>query len=340
MNTLFRFGEIAADNGFFMDGYWVWCPSVIRGPDGRYHMFASRWPAWLPMHPGWMTNSEVVRATAEKPEGPYVFAEVVLPARGPEYWDGRATHNPTIRFYGGRYYLFYTGITYALPQPKQGDTVTTRDPLCIVARSAKRVGVAWADSLEGPWHRSDTPLLPTMPGTFHSFLTSNPAPWIMGDGRVKMLFKSREYLADGRHGDMRIGLAEADSPAGPFHVVGDRPVFDEFGEVEDPFLWHDGERFHVVAKDMSGAIAGQAGGGVHAVSADGQSWRSGNPSAAWHREIIRSGVGAQHIGSLERPFLLMSADGRPTHLCAAVSDGTENFTDARRTGNLVIPLEP
>ena len=29
-----------------MDGYWVWDGSTIRGEDGRYHLFASRWPSF------------------------------------------------------------------------------------------------------------------------------------------------------------------------------------------------------------------------------------------------------------------------------------------------------
>ena len=31
------------NGGFKMDGYWIWCGSVIKGEDGRYHMFSSRW---------------------------------------------------------------------------------------------------------------------------------------------------------------------------------------------------------------------------------------------------------------------------------------------------------
>jgi len=82
--------------GFRMEGYWVWCGSVIKGEDNRYHMFASRWPKSQPMHPGWLSLSEIVRASSDTPEGPYQFEEVVLPARGAEYWDGRMTHNPQI----------------------------------------------------------------------------------------------------------------------------------------------------------------------------------------------------------------------------------------------------
>ena len=47
--------------GFALDGYWVWCGSVIRGEDGLYHMFAARWPGCRPMFYGYMVTSEVVR---------------------------------------------------------------------------------------------------------------------------------------------------------------------------------------------------------------------------------------------------------------------------------------
>lgn len=56
--------------GFSMEGYWVWCGSVIQGEDGRYHMFASRWPKTLPFHPGWGVASEIVRADSDTPRGP------------------------------------------------------------------------------------------------------------------------------------------------------------------------------------------------------------------------------------------------------------------------------
>lgn len=330
-----------------MDGYWIWCPSIIQDEQGLYHMFASRWPDWLPMHPGWLTNSEVVRATASRPEGPYQFAEVVLPARGPEYWDGRSTHNPTVRFHAGRYYLFYTGITFPLKGLQQGDSLSTSDPHCIVARASKRVGLAWADSPDGPWHRMDQPLLPTSPDTFYSFLTSNPAPTIHADGRVTMLFKARSYVRESRlaayrgdtHGAMTIGIATADRPEGPYRVACAEPLFspDRFGEIEDPFLWEDGDGFHLIAKDMSGVICGETGAGIYARSPDAQSWALGDPRLAYSLRLPLTGGGTQTVGSLERPFLFRS-HGRITHLCASVSNGTTNFADATRTWNVVIPI--
>ncbi|MEO6522875.1 MAG: hypothetical protein ABIN91_14435 [Mucilaginibacter sp.] len=59
--------------GFKMDGYFLWCPSVIK-VGSTYHMFASRWPAEYGMN-GWSTYSEVVHATANNIFGPYSFKE-------------------------------------------------------------------------------------------------------------------------------------------------------------------------------------------------------------------------------------------------------------------------
>lgn len=46
----------------------------------------------------------------------------------------------------------------------------------------------------------------------------------------------------------------------------------------------------------------------------------------------------QTLGNLERPFLLFQ-NGKPTHLFAAVSDGSDGFKDASDTWNMVIPLK-
>ena len=95
-NIYSRIGIAPVGGGFAMEDYWVWGSSVVRGDDSLYHMYVSRWPKNLPFHPGWMVASEIVHAVSENPEGPYQFSDVALPARGPEYWDGRSTHNPRI----------------------------------------------------------------------------------------------------------------------------------------------------------------------------------------------------------------------------------------------------
>ncbi|MCG6187588.1 glycoside hydrolase family protein [Maribellus maritimus] len=79
--------ESPREGAFRMEDYIVWGGSVIKSDDGKYYMFASRWPKKLSMS-AWVTNSEIVLAVADNPEGPYKFQQVILPVRGKSYWYG------------------------------------------------------------------------------------------------------------------------------------------------------------------------------------------------------------------------------------------------------------
>ncbi len=319
-----------------MDGYWVWCGSVIRADDGKYHMFASRWPKDISFHPGWMTSSEVVRAVADRPEGPYAFREVVLPARGAEYWDGRSTHNPAITRYQDSYLLFYMGSTHPLEDPPRGTRFELADPRAIVARSRKRIGIATAKSLEGPWTRYDAPLLDVKPGTFYSFLTSNPAPVVEPDGSVYLMFKSRRYQGN-THSPMMLGAARARHYLGPYQVIGSEPLFSptRLGELEDPFVWKTSDGYAMVAKDMAGTIVGEKHAGLYARSRDGVDWKL--VGKAWSRRLRFDDGSEQTMGQLERPWLLFDGE-RPRFLFAATGDGAGGFANMTRSWNLAIPL--
>lgn len=142
------------------------------------------------MHPGWLIKSEVVRAAADTPIGPFRFEEVVLPARGAQYWDGVATHNPHIKKIGDTYVLYYMGTTHPFPE-KWDDSEKV-----VAARANKRIGIATSKSIFGPWERSDNPILTARPQFFDSFLVSDPAPCIRKDGNVLMLYKSRSYVVN------------------------------------------------------------------------------------------------------------------------------------------------
>lgn len=88
------------DGGFRDDNYWIWCGSVIKDDDGLFHMFASMWSKKTPFAPNWLTHSRIVRATSATAEGPYTYVEDVIAPRGPDYWDGCMSHNPTIHKVG------------------------------------------------------------------------------------------------------------------------------------------------------------------------------------------------------------------------------------------------
>lgn len=81
--------------------YYTWGASPVKGDDGKYHLFYSRWKKEYGFL-AWVTHSEVAHAVADRPEGPYRFSDLTLPARGAEYWDGLNTHNPTIHRFDGK----------------------------------------------------------------------------------------------------------------------------------------------------------------------------------------------------------------------------------------------
>jgi hypothetical protein len=321
--------------GFSMDDYWVWCGSVVQGEDGRFHMYAARWPKALPFFDGYKTHSEVVRALSDTPEGPYAFQKVVLPARGPDYWDGRMTHNPTIHKHGDTYLLFYIGATYDGPRPSAEELWqrTTRKPAASYA--SIRIGLATSTSALGPWTRRDEPILRPRPGKWDSTVVTNPAPCVLDDGRILLLYRANTPQG------LRIGAAMADGPEAAFRRISDDPVLAFLGDnhVEDPYVWWAGDHFELLAKDMTGGITGEKHAGVHATSPDGLHWTPSDPPKAYSRRVLWDDGTVTVQGSLERPQLLFQ-EGVPTHLYCATGDGPGGFRNATRTWNMVIPLAP
>lgn len=336
-----KLGKAVTNGGFEMKDYWVWGSSVIKGEDEKYHMFASRWPKFIPFHPGWMVASEIVRAIADKPAGPYKFEEVVLPSRGPQYWDGRSTHNPKIVKYKDHYILYYMGSTNPFEDltPENVSEFNLQSKRCIVGRWKKRIGIAVSESIYGPWKRFDKPILDIKPNTFYSFLTSNPSPLIKEDGTVILIFKGRGYKGN-KHGEMNIGVATANSYMGPYRVIGDKPFFskDKFGVVEDPCLWNDKTGYHMIAKDHRGSITGEAGEGFLANSDDGIEWKIDQSPKAYSKVISWDNGKTIKMGQLERPFVLIE-DGKPTYLFFATMDGPGGFGNATKSWNMVVPLK-
>lgn len=338
-------GTAPVGGGLEMEDYWVWGSSVIKGEDGKYHMYASRWPKYLKFHPGWMIASEIVHAVSNTPEGPYEFSDVALGARGAQYWDGRSCHNPKIVKYKDTYILYHMGSTHPFEEvtPENADQLTLSSKWCIAGRWGKRVGMATSKSPYGPWKRLDAPILDVKPNTFYSFLTSNPSPLIKEDGSVVLLFKGRSYREDElTHTGQFIGVATAPSVEGPYTVVGDEPVFssEKFGEVEDPHLWSDDEGFHMIAKDMTGDIVGDQyyHGGILAHSEDGINWVLDENPLAYTRKVKWGNGQTIEQGQLERPFVFVE-DGKPTHIFFATMDGPGGFGNGTKTWNMVIPLK-
>ena len=64
-----------------------WGGLPLKGPDGKWHLFASQFVNNCTLA-GWNPGSSVIRAVSEHPEGPFTYAETVFPT---------FHHNPTVR---------------------------------------------------------------------------------------------------------------------------------------------------------------------------------------------------------------------------------------------------
>jgi hypothetical protein len=326
------------ESGFHMDGYWIWCGSAIRGGDGRYHLFASRWPARLPFALHWTTNSEIVRAVSDRPEGPFEFAEVVFPARGEQFWDGRMTHNPTIHRWGDRYLLFYIGTTYKGATPSAAEGRFATKDMRLEARANQRIGLAVSKSVEGPWERMPEPILEPRTGKWDALMTTNPAPCVNPDGSVLLIYKSSGSQTD----LLRLGAAKAERFDAPYRRIADEPIFrfDKTGDhVEDAYIWRQkGESgYRLIMKDMNGGICGEKGGGIQATSEDGVRWTVAAPPNAYSKTIRFTDGSTRTFSRVERPQLLVE-DGVPRCLYCAVGEGPA-VGDLTSSRNIAIPIE-
>lgn len=315
------------NGGFKMEGYWIWCGSVIKGEDGKYHMFASRWPKALSFSPHWLTNSEIVHAISGKPEGPYTFVDVALPPRGEQYWDGKMTHNPAIRKVGDTYLLYYTGTTYhgAMPTPEHPTSDTSA--LQLEAHMHERIGLATSKSVFGPWVRRDKPILDVRPNSWEQYLMSNPAPLVKDDGSILLYYKGVERLRT-----HAIGLAVAKNFEGPYERVSDKPFEMGMG-AEDPVMWFENGKYHALMLDCDKKYSPKEI--FYATSPDGLKWTVPTNPIAISKEVRWADGIVRHMSSTERPWVLVE-NGRATYVFFATGE-TKN--GIRSTWNMCIPLK-
>lgn len=327
---------------FQMDDYYLWDCSVIKA-QGQYHMFSSRWKKELGFGVNWVFNSEIIHSVSDTPEGPYVFKNVVLPARGKEYFDGMNTHNTCIKEYKGKYYLYYMGTTYNDERPKVGEIITNERYLEVW--NNKRIGLAVSDDINGEFKRMDTPILnPRSNNFWDCTVTTNPSVAIMLDGKTYMIYKSRKSE---KH-PMQLGVAVADKPNGEFKRLSDEPAI-KIGnppmQIEDPFLWYDNNknRFCLLAKDCPEigemGITDEWGAGIYAESNDCKIFNLSDSPKAYSRNILWNNGKKETVCNLERPSLLFDENGNPTHLFCASGSGKKPWDFQNRTYIVCIKLE-
>ncbi|MEL7161602.1 MAG: glycoside hydrolase family protein [Bacteroidota bacterium] len=330
-----QLGAVAPESKFVSDTMSIWGGSLVKGEDGRYHMFYSRWEKELGW--AWVTDSEIAHAVADTPFGPFTFQDVALPPRGAEYWDGLCTHNPTIHRFGDKYYLYYMGNT--------GDGKIPSSPgnlvINILHRNNQRIGVAVADSPNGPWERFDEPLIDVSPDSnaLDALMVSNPSVTKRPDGGYLMVYKAVGKQLPGKwRGPVVHCVATADEPTGPFRKY-DKPVFVAEGydfPAEDPSIWHQEGKYRAIVKDMNGAFTDAGRALVLFESEDGFDWRLAPDPLVSKLEINWSNGETMEVDHLERPQLYLEGGQPVALLCAADVLDEEGVL---QSFNVQIPVE-
>lgn len=331
-----EFGKVAKKSVFVNDTMSIWGGSVVKGEDDLYHMFYARWPkelGWV-----WVTHSEIAHAVSSSPFGPYEFKDVALPDRGENYWDGLCTHNPTIHKFNGKYYLYYMGNT----GDKKVVGLPGKHKLNWLHRNNQRIGVAVADSPDGPWQRFDQPVLDITHDdslAHDALMTSNPSVCQMTDRKILMVYKAvgkKHPLPSG--GPVVHCVAIADHPTGPFKKYPD-PVFTFEGErfpAEDPYIWHQDGRYRAIVKRIRHKGEKRLFSLVHYDSEDGIRWEKAKNFDISERIVTWENGRQQQFTHLERPQVLVENGEAIALMCAA---DTLDENNVRHSFNVQIPLK-
>ncbi len=348
---------------------FVWGGSVVKGGDGRYHMLYATWecgdslPAFTD---SWVLHSKIAYAVSDFPHKDYKFQKIVLHGSVLDgdsvAWDAQMVHNPHVKRFNGKYYLYYVGSKDPGVQPKgsKGEHVNRRNRV----QQYQRIGVIEFDSFEhlmaGEFQRSDVPLLaprtrvkpndivePSPEGIApkpDNIIVVNPSVVQRpSDGKYLLYFKGNFYKPNWRGVH---GVALSDSPLGPF-TISDEFVFDvkmadgKIASAEDPYVWyHKGhEKFYVVFKDFSGKITEGKPGLAIMESVDGIRWTKPVDPFFMKKEVVLVGGDTLKVSRLERPQLLLDEEGNPQVLYAACAIVNVNPRTDGSSFNVHIPLE-
>lgn len=193
--------------------------------------------------------------------------------------------------------------------------------------NSKRVGMAIADSVNGPWRRiSEEKCIIDVgdSGNWDSFCTSNPTFTKTPEGKYRIYYKAwSNETAKKFNGNRMYGFAESDNLEGLYLKYTKNPVIDYsvYGETiqtEDGYIWHEAGKYHMVMRDM-GVYDQECG--LYISSEDGIAWTEPTVSylaaPAYFDEAL---PGISREGRFERPQLLLK-DGVPEYLFCAYRGG-------------------
>ena len=287
-------------------GWWNWGMAPIYDESGKLHIFNSAIP-YKKEGKGmgyWMTKSTIQHFVADSIEGPFKLVGTPFAS------DETTYHNPQISKVGDKYVLVFLMNDRAYKQ------------------NAQAIGIATAESLDGPW--TESPLNPIIrpsqkEGSHNATHASNPTFLVDREGKFRIYYKS---VSDRKPGFRTMALATADKIEGPYTDSPENPLisYEPFErDIEDPYAFFYNDTYYMIVEDrmdIAGTLSGRTkpgdevknGGnrpGLLYTSKDGIDW--GRPELSYDTDANYFG---RELSRSERPHILWK-DGKPEYLLLA-----------------------
>lgn len=309
----------APENKFLTPGWHNWGGSIIQGDDGVFRLFYSRWPVENSFY-AWLTHSEIAVATSPNASGPWTYEYTALENRDVG-WDEITAHNPKIKKFDGKYYLYYIATSGGFNEAELKEIARAggSDRRWPILRNRQLTGVAQSDSLTGPFTRNEEPILAIGP-PLHN-LVVNPAITRGPDGRYVLMVKGDRAAGGGQ----RIqAVATGPSPLGPFELQPE-PAIKDF-DTEDASIWYDQDRSRFYAIFHAHTYYGMI------TSINGTDWKKANFFNLGSKSFRQQGGGVFATHRMERPNVWIGPLGVPEVFSSSFTDG------ANQSGILTIPI--
>jgi hypothetical protein len=194
-----------------MKQWCYWDGQIIKGPDGKYHMFASRWDQSRG-HGGW-GGSAAVHSVSDKPIGPYIDKGLAWPDN-----QGGKGHNVTALVLPDKSYAVVVSET------RPGDVFVSK-------------------SLDGPWKQLGSIQVDANGFEARDGRMSNVSMMVRPDGRYEIVARSGAIMisANGILGPYKLQGRSVylNMPGLPTRSL------------EDPVVWFSGGMYHIVVNCFS-----------------------------------------------------------------------------------------